>query len=85
MSAEALSQHIMVRGSEGLRPSEAGDIFLFQRLISLKNYHINWEKFRLQTFFIRWRGAKVHSQNGWGHGRTGPLHPPLMTGIIYLL
>ena len=27
--------------SEGLLPSEADDIFLFQRLISLKNYHIN--------------------------------------------
>src|SRR6218665_1265433 len=29
------------RGSEGRSPPEADNIFLFQRLLSLQNYHIN--------------------------------------------
>src|SRR6218665_1591544 len=31
----------LVRGSEGRSPPEADNIFLFQRLLSLQNYHIN--------------------------------------------
>ena len=36
-----LRPHMTVRWSEERNPPEADDIYLFQRLISLKNYHIN--------------------------------------------
>src|SRR6218665_2724298 len=45
-----------------------------------------WRQFHMflsiSRLFLRWRGAKVYSQTGWGHGRIPPVDPPL-TRILF--
>ena len=54
----------LVRRSERLCPPEADDIFLFQILISFKNYHIDLEYLDYMTIV----GARLHQHNYNGQG-----------------
>ena len=61
-----LRQHIIVRGSEGLRSPEADDILLFQTNFSTKLSH-KFGKFRL-GYVHGEHGARLHQQKErvWG-------------------
>src|SRR6218665_3693209 len=78
LSGECMNMSAPTFNGQGVRGTKLMTFCLFHILIYYQNYHIIWVNLDNKNSFFRRKGAKAIAKMDGGHGRSGPLDPPLL-------